>query len=188
VRSGDVSPVEPYASLRWPTGIAGSDAKAKLAEGVADRVEHLLSSAGAAPRVGLGSGTTSFLTLLALARRRDRLPPGLVLCATSHEMEWYATAAGMAVEPLAGGRVTVAFDGADQVDPAGALIKGRGGAMQRERRTQQRCHAAFRRTEVAQPNGMQVQRHPGRRGAFRLLHMAARGGIARGSHELHGDR
>jgi ribose 5-phosphate isomerase A len=128
-----VSPVEPYASLRWPTGIAGSDAKAKLAEGVADRVEHLLSSAGAAPRVGLGSGTTSFLTLLALARRRDRLPPGLVLCATSHEMEWYATAAGMAVEPLAGGRVTVAFDGADQVDPAGALIKGRGGAMQRER-------------------------------------------------------
>ncbi len=125
--------VEPYASLRWPTEITAPDAKLRLATRAADRIEAVLTSEGAAPRVGLGSGSTSFLTLLALAERRDRLPPDLGLCASSYEMEWYATAAGLAVVPLAGNRVAVAFDGADQVDPEGALVKGRGGAMQRER-------------------------------------------------------
>ena len=53
--------------------------------------------------------------------------------ATSYEMEWYATAAGFAVVEVGNDDLVVAFDGADQVDPVGALIKGRGGAMHRER-------------------------------------------------------
>ncbi len=128
-----MDPVEPYASLRWPTEIGALEAKRELAELAADRVEQLVASAGPAPRVGLGSGSTSFLTLLALVGRRDRLPPDLAFCPTSYEMEWYAAAAGLEVVPLAGVRLTVAFDGADQVDPEGGLVKGRGGAMQRER-------------------------------------------------------
>ncbi len=124
---------EPYASLRWPTEITALDAKRDLATAAADRIGRVVAGAGPAPREGLGSGSTSFLTLLALAERRDRLPPGLALSASSYEMEWYAVSAGMTVVPLAGGRLVVAFDGADQVDPEGALVKGRGGAMQRER-------------------------------------------------------
>jgi ribose 5-phosphate isomerase A len=96
-------------------------------------IATLADSAAAAPRIGLGSGSTSFLTLLALSEARRDLPPDVALVATSYEMEWYATAAGFPVVDLGADDVVVAFDGADQVDPEGALIKGRGGAMHRER-------------------------------------------------------
>jgi ribose 5-phosphate isomerase A len=129
-----MSPLEPYASLRWPTEIVEYDAKQSLASVTARRVAALLAARPTpAPRVGLGSGTTSFLTLLTLAAARDELPPALAIVATSYEMEWYASSAGFAVVELDDRGVDVAFDGADQVDPDGALVKGRGGAMHRER-------------------------------------------------------
>ena len=129
-----MSPAEPYASLRWPSGIAALEAKQALAAIAATAVGDALAAApDAPPRVGLGSGSTSFLTLLALADRRADLPDGVAIVATSYEMEWYATAAGFPVDDLGDRPVVVAFDGADQVDPDGALIKGRGGAMRRER-------------------------------------------------------
>ena len=129
-----MSPVEPFASLQWPTDIMDRDAKQALASAAAERVVATLAATTLpAPRVGLGSGSTSFLTLLTLAGARRMLPPDLVLVATSYEMEWYAAAAGFAVVDVGTDDVVVAFDGADQVDPSGALVKGRGGAMHRER-------------------------------------------------------
>ena len=129
-----MSPAEPYASLRWPSDIAELDAKRALASTAATAVGDALTAApDAHPRVGLGSGSTSFLTLVALADRRADLPDGVAIVATSYEMEWYATAAGFPVVDLGDRPVVVAFDGADQVDPDGALVKGRGGAMRRER-------------------------------------------------------
>jgi len=129
-----VSPVEPFASLRWPTDIVDRDAKQVLATAAAERVAAALRSSGPpAPRVGLGSGSTSFLTLRTLADARPDLPSDMEIVATSYEMEWYAAAAGFPVVDLGTGSVVVAFDGADQVDPGGALVKGRGGAMHRER-------------------------------------------------------
>ena len=68
------------------------------------------------------------------------LPPDLTIVTTSYEMEWYATAAGFVIDDLGDDEVVVAFDGADQVDPAGALIKGRGGAMRRERAVLSAAH------------------------------------------------
>lgn len=129
-----MSPVEPFASLRWPSEIAQRDAKLALADTTAALVRGALATSAAdTPRMGLGSGSTSFLTLLALAGMRDELPVGVVIVATSYEMEWYAAAAGFTVVALDGDGVEVAFDGADQVDPSGAMVKGRGGAMHRER-------------------------------------------------------
>jgi len=129
-----VSPVEPYASLRWPSDITELGAKQSLATSAARRVREVLAGVDSpSPRVGLGSGSTSFLTLLTLASVRPELPPGLAIVATSYEMEWYAASAGFVVVALDDGGVDVAFDGADQVDPEGALVKGRGGAMHRER-------------------------------------------------------
>jgi ribose 5-phosphate isomerase A len=129
-----VSPVEPFASLRWPLAIAEFDARRAVASTAAVWVRSALAESGTAlPRIGLGSGSTSFLTLLALVDMRKELPPDLTIVATSYEMGWYAKAAGFVVQDLGDDDVAVAFDGADQVDPAGALIKGRGGAMSRER-------------------------------------------------------
>ena len=129
-----MSPVEPFASLQWPTDIIDRDAKQALATAVTERVVAALASSSVpAPRVGLGSGSTSFLTLRTLAGAHRDLPSDVAFVATSYEMEWYAAAAGFTVVDLGTAGVVVAFDGADQVDAHGALVKGRGGAMHRER-------------------------------------------------------
>lgn len=81
-------------------------------------------------RVGLGTGTTVARLLPALADR------GLsIRCvATSPETEAQARAVGLAVEDFSDlDRLDMAIDGADQVDPAGWLAKGGGGAHTREK-------------------------------------------------------
>ena len=81
-------------------------------------------------RVGLGTGSTVAFLLPALAAR------GLTLrcVATSVATEVAARALGLAVEPFDRlDRLDIAIDGADQIDPAGWLIKGGGGAHSREK-------------------------------------------------------
>ena len=80
--------------------------------------------------VGLGTGTTVAEFVPALARH-----PVTVRCvATSPATETLARANGLDVRPFSGiERLDVAIDGADQVDQAGWLVKGGGGAQTRER-------------------------------------------------------
>jgi ribose 5-phosphate isomerase A len=80
--------------------------------------------------IGLGSGSTVAHLLPALAER------GLELrcVATSLATESTALALGLRVEPFEQlERLDLAIDGADQVDPAGWLVKGGGGAHTREK-------------------------------------------------------
>jgi ribose 5-phosphate isomerase A len=82
-------------------------------------------------RVGLGTGSTVAHLLPAIAERGLR---GLRCVATSPATERAARALGLRVEDLDEvGRLDVAIDGADQVDPGGWLIKGGGGALTREK-------------------------------------------------------
>ena len=82
-------------------------------------------------RVGLGTGSTVAHLLPAIARRGLE---GLRCVATSPETERAAVALGMSVEGLDDvGELDIAIDGADQIDPAGWLIKGGGGAHTREK-------------------------------------------------------
>ena len=81
-------------------------------------------------RVGLGTGTTVAELVPALGRR------GLAITcvATSPATEELARASGLDVRAFTGfDRLDLAIDGADQVDPAGWLVKGGGGAQTRER-------------------------------------------------------
>lgn len=81
-------------------------------------------------RVGLGTGSTVAYLLPELARR----PLRLRCTATSPATEQAAHALGLAVEPLDSLlELDIAIDGADQVDPAGWLIKGGGAAHTREK-------------------------------------------------------
>jgi ribose 5-phosphate isomerase A len=80
--------------------------------------------------VGLGTGTTVAELVPVLASR------GLdITCAaTSPATEAQAVALGLVVRPFTDiDRLDIAIDGADQVDPAGWLVKGGGGAHTRER-------------------------------------------------------
>ncbi len=81
-------------------------------------------------RVGLGTGTTVAELVPAVGGR------GLAITcvATSPATEALARAQGLDVRPFSDiERLDLAIDGADQVDPAGWLIKGGGGAQTRER-------------------------------------------------------
>ena len=80
--------------------------------------------------VGLGTGTTVAELVPALGRRRL----DIVCAATSPATAELAQAHGLDVRPFTDiARLDIAIDGADQVDPAGWLVKGGGGAHTRER-------------------------------------------------------
>lgn len=82
-------------------------------------------------RVGLGTGSTVAHLLPAIAGRKLK---GLRCVATSPATERVAVELGMTVLNLEDvGELDVAIDGADQIDPAGWLIKGGGGAHTREK-------------------------------------------------------
>ena len=83
-------------------------------------------------RVELGTGSTAHWFILGLA---ERVRAGLKIraVATSKASAALAVEHGIAVEELSADGLDIAVDGADSVDPALQLIKGKGGAMVREK-------------------------------------------------------
>jgi ribose 5-phosphate isomerase A len=80
--------------------------------------------------VGLGTGSTVAYLLPALAERRLTLR----CVATSPQTEQAARELGFSLEPFdALNRLDLTIDGADQIDPAGWLVKGGGAAHTREK-------------------------------------------------------
>lgn len=83
--------------------------------------------------IGIGSGSTSFLALLALAARVHDEGLRIRCIPTSHEIASYCNDLGLDTVDLLAGHPDWCFDGADEVDPHGNLVKGRGGAFIREK-------------------------------------------------------
>jgi ribose 5-phosphate isomerase A len=82
--------------------------------------------------IGLGTGSTARYFIAALARKvRDGLKVQAVV--TSLESKAQAEAAGIPTIDRLEGWIDLAVDGADEIDPAVNCIKGRGGAMLREK-------------------------------------------------------
>jgi ribose 5-phosphate isomerase A len=108
-------------------GISNREAK----QGVADR---LAGSAESGQTIGAGSGSTAYLAVKAIAARvaADELER-ITLVPTSLEIEMTIARLGLEVGDLFADRPEWLFDGADEVDPEGSLIKGRGGALFREK-------------------------------------------------------
>jgi ribose 5-phosphate isomerase A len=83
--------------------------------------------------VGLGTGSTASLAIAALG---ERVAAGLKVrtVATSLAARHAAEIAGLSLLPFDGlARVDLAIDGADELDPQLRAIKGKGGAMLREK-------------------------------------------------------
>ncbi|MEH6940220.1 ribose-5-phosphate isomerase RpiA [Bacillus sp. JJ664] len=83
--------------------------------------------------VGLGTGSTVYWTILKLA---ERMKEGLKIqgVPTSKDTEQLAIKLGIPlVDPSELSKVDLAIDGADEVSPSLALIKGGGGALLREK-------------------------------------------------------
>ncbi len=102
---------------------AVEDEKQAAAEQAAGLVEDGMT-------VGLGTGTTVAYLLPVLAARRLNLR----CVATSPRTEQAARELGFSLEPFdALDRLDLTIDGADQIDPAGWLVKGGGAAHTREK-------------------------------------------------------
>jgi ribose 5-phosphate isomerase A len=107
--------------------ISNRDPKQKVAESLA-------ASAESGQTIGAGSGSTAYLAVHAIAARIHAGElEDVTLVPTSLEIEMTISGLGLPVGDLFANRPDWIFDGADEVDPSGSLIKGRGGALFREK-------------------------------------------------------
>jgi ribose 5-phosphate isomerase A len=98
--------------------------------------------------VGLGTGRAAARAIEALAHRAAAERLDLLCVATSRASELLAGGLGLPLLPIEEvERLDYLFDGADEVDPALRMIKGRGGAMTREKIA---ARAAARRVYLVQ--------------------------------------
>jgi ribose 5-phosphate isomerase A len=82
--------------------------------------------------VGLGTGSTARYFIEGLARKvRGGLQVQAVV--TSLESRAHAEAGGITIRDSVDGSLDLAVDGADEIDPAVNCLKGRGGALLREK-------------------------------------------------------
>src|SRR5512142_2387011 len=98
--------------------------------------------------VGLGTGRAATRAIEALARRVSGEGLDLLCVATSRASDELGRRLGLRMQAMEGiERIDYLFDGADEVDPAMRMIKGRGGAMTREKIA---ARAAARRVYLVQ--------------------------------------
>lgn len=112
--------------LQWSDRIVNREGKERVARELAARVKS-------GEVIGAGSGSTVYLTLFAIAERVKNEGLQVEVIPASMEISMTCTQLGISQTTLWEKRPDWAFDGADEVDPSRNLIKGRGGAMFKEK-------------------------------------------------------
>lgn len=108
--------------------------------------ERTVAAIDSGMTVGLGTGRAATRAIHALARRAKADSLKITCVATSVASHQLGESLGLrvlAMEPVAS--VDFLFDGADEVDPQLRMVKGRGGAMTREKIVAAAVHARGRR-------------------------------------------
>ena len=113
-------------TLKWNEAISNKEAKQKVAEKIAEKVKD-------GDVIGVGSGSTSFMALIAIAEKIKVEKLNIKAITTSVEISMFCSKLGVPLTSLTEARPDWYFDGADEVDPNKNLIKGRGGAMFKEK-------------------------------------------------------
>lgn len=106
----------------WSGDVSNRAAKEELGRRIAERVQD-------GQVIGVGSGSTSYIAIHAIAERVRKERLNVTAVCTSQEVTLACIALELPVASLLQRRPDWAFDGADEVDPERNLIKGRGGAM-----------------------------------------------------------
>jgi ribose 5-phosphate isomerase A len=117
-----------YASdlLHWPERVTHLDVKLEVARQVAARARD-------GQCIGIGSGSATYLSLWAIGERARAEQLQIRVITSSYETETAAATLGLPVVRLGQALPDWSIDGADEVDPSGRVLKGRGGAMFREK-------------------------------------------------------
>ena len=112
--------------LGWSAEIINQSGKQKVAQQIAGMVKD-------GDVLGVGSGSTVYLALLAIAEKIKAERLNIQAIPTSLEISMFCSKLGIPLTSLFEHTPDWLFDGADEVDPARSLIKGRGGAMFKEK-------------------------------------------------------
>lgn len=112
--------------LQWSDTIINREAKEHIAREIA-------ATAKDGETIGAGSGSTVYLTLFELARRIREERLHIKVIPASKEIAMTCIQLGIPQTTLWNKRPDWTFDGADEVDQDRSLIKGRGGAMFKEK-------------------------------------------------------
>lgn len=112
--------------LEWNEEIANLEEKQRIAEKIAGFAKD-------GDVIGVGSGSTSFLAIQAIAKRVKDENLKIRVIPTSKELSMICNYLGLQQETLLTAKPDWCFDGADEVTPEKWLIKGRGAAMFREK-------------------------------------------------------
>ena len=106
--------------------IANLESKQKIADKIVDKVKD-------GQVIGFGSGSTSYLATIAIANKIRKENIHILAVPTSIEIKMLCANLGIATTSLFANKPDWSFDGADEVDKSNWLIKGRGGAMFKEK-------------------------------------------------------
>jgi len=114
------------SDLQWSAEIINLSGKQKVAAQIADKVKD-------GDVIGIGSGSTVYVALLAIADKIKTEKLNIKGIPTSLEISMFCSKLGIPLTTLFEHKPDWLFDGADEVDPDNSLIKGRGGAMFKEK-------------------------------------------------------
>jgi len=114
------------SNLQWSAEIINLSGKQKVAAQIADKVKD-------GDVIGIGSGSTVYIALLAIADKIKTEKLNIKGIPTSLEISMFCSKLGIPLTSLFEHKPDWLFDGADEVDPDNSLIKGRGGAMFKEK-------------------------------------------------------
>ena len=113
-------------SLEWGKEISNREEKQKVADKIASMVKD-------GDIIGVGSGSTAYLALLKIADRIRTEQLHIHAIPTSQEIKMACAKLGIPLTSLLEHKPNWTFDGADEIDPNHNMIKGRGGAMFKEK-------------------------------------------------------
>ena len=113
-------------NLQWSGEIINKAAKEKVGDAIAGLVKD-------GDVIGVGSGSTVFVSLFAIAKKVKAENLKIKFISTSLEISIACSSLGLPLTNIMEHKPDWLFDGADEVDPNNYLIKGRGGAMFKEK-------------------------------------------------------
>ncbi len=112
--------------LSWSETIINKEGKQKVADKIAEKVKD-------GDIIGVGSGSTVYLALFSISKKIEREKLKIKAIPTSFEISMTCIRLGIPLTNMIESKPDWLFDGADEVDPNKNLIKGRGGALFKEK-------------------------------------------------------
>ena len=117
---------ETMQKIEWNGEISNYEEKLRIAKNIAKRVKD-------GDVIGIGSGSTAFVATQEIAKRVKEENLHITGIPTSYEINLLCNELGIPTASLIDKKPDWSFDGADEVNDKNWLVKGRGGAMYREK-------------------------------------------------------